>query len=1311
MTVTVRKWLEIARFELGYQLRRKSLWFFFGVYLLMLIGQTNGAALEAVSRKVPYNAPLFVAQHVVMMGLFALMVLAPLAGDAATRDVQTRIEPLLHAAPIRRAAYLGGRFTGAFAAAALLLAVVPLAFLVAAYVHPDLPPELVGPFRGSTYLRAYLLLTFPNALLAMAVLFGAAVLVRHTVASYLGGVLLIVATAFVNGFLAGSWNRWDVAQWVDPMGIAVLRLMSKTWSPTDLATRVLGAEGMLLANRLVMVATASAVLAFTYARFRFGVSARRVRRIRATANEPAANETRSVPAVAPDAPRNFRIAGRIRQTLTIARDSLREMFTGWMWVVLPFIALQVAINDAVLEVNGTPIIPATERVLWTLQKMLNTVFVFAVLFAGELVWRERDANMQSLADTAPAPDRVRFTGKLLGLWGFVVALHGLVLLIGVLTQVQRGHFDFDFGLYLQILFGLELIESLTFALLALSVHVLVNHKHVGHVVMLVLVLAVGELTSTFGIEHPLLIYGSTANWRYSAISGFGPYAGPVLWFASYWAAWTLLVALVAGLFAVRGVELRFRERLRIARRRLTGRTAGALAASSALVLLLGGFLFYNTNILNEWRTSAASANRQAEYERRYKRHEAAPLPALTSTELEVELHPERREARVRGVHQLVNRTARPIDAIHVAVSAVDDVETDAIELDRPARATLVDDELGYRMYTLARPLQPGESLRMTWSLRYEPRGFAAHDLDTSVVRNGTFLVMHQWMPMLGYQRSRELSDKGVRKAHGLPERVDVAPLDDVTERNKPLDRVLVKTVIGTAGDQIAVAPGELRREWTSGGRRYFEYATGHPIGLGYAIFSARYAVRKAQWNGVAIEVFHHPEHDRNVSRMVRGMEASLVQFSKRFGPYPHESLRMIEYPSEGGSLHAASANIWYQELFSLFDAEENERQIDMPFAVTAHEVAHQWWGGKVSPARVEGVGLLSESLAWYSAMGVIEAQYGEEHLQRFLAFMRDAYLDPRARADVPLLRTTDWFQSYRKGPFAMNALREYVGEERVDAALRALQSKFGSGEPPLATSRDLYRELQAVTPQSLHGLLGDLFERNTFWELKAVKTTAQPIANGAWQVSLEFSANKVVVDEKGKEKSVPMNDLVEIGVFAPPEAGQMRGKPLHLAMHRVRTGMQTITLIVPRKPASAGIDPRNLLIDAEPDDNVVVAAHPRGASGGRATGPDPLVGPASTATVAQVPPKSRFIRSMFRSSQSVSHNAARIARLKDRTAATELRPPIRRKGASRTSIKSGSSRNLMLTPILSGRHAERGHEASVERLPGAERGRVRNLNG
>ena len=300
--------------------------------------------------------------------------------------------------------------------------------------------------------------------------------------------------------------------------------------------------------------------------------------------------------------------------------------------------------------------------------------------------------------------------------------------------------------------------------------------------------------------------------------------------------------------------------------------------------------------------------------------------------------------------------------------------------------------------------------------------------------------------------------------------------------------------------------------------------TDAPIRNDVAIFSAAYAVHEGRWNpstssgqDVSIQILHHPKHGWNAERMVRSVQASLDYYTREFGPYPHGQVRLVEHPGDSVLLHASPVNISYEEGFSLLNPDTDPRTIDFPFAVAAHEVAHQWWGHMLTPAPVEGAALLSESLAWYSALGVVEETFGREHLRRLLGMMRGVYLIPSARANVPLLRADDWFLAYRKGPFAMYALREYVGAEPVNGALRRLLERHGAGRPPLATSLDLYRELQAVTPESLHSLLVDLFEANTFWELATQSVAAEQTSTGEWQVTLDVQARKVVVDTAGVE--------------------------------------------------------------------------------------------------------------------------------------------------------------------------------------------------
>ena len=315
--------------------------------------------------------------------------------------------------------------------------------------------------------------------------------------------------------------------------------------------------------------------------------------------------------------------------------------------------------------------------------------------------------------------------------------------------------------------------------------------------------------------------------------------------------------------------------------------------------------------------------------------------------------------------------------------------------------------------------------------------------------------------------------------------------------------------------------------------------------------------------------------------MLRSVRASLDYYTAQFGPYPYRFLRSSSSPatsSAWASTEAASSPAG--EGFFLLDPQGDG--FDAIFEIVAHEMAHQWWGMQLKPAFAEGGGVISESLAWYSAMQVVKNVKGREALRRFMSFMREPNPWPPMRTGLPLLRAMDPWANYRKGPFAMYALSEYMGEERVNGALRTLVEKKASS---LATTLDLYRELQAVTPDSLKPLLHDLFEVNTFWKFETKQATAEQTAAGTWQVTLDVEAQQGRRRQRGRETEVPMNEWVEIGVFAAAEPGEILGKPLYVQKHRIRSGKQTITVTVPSKPARAGIDPYHLL-DWEEGDNI-----------------------------------------------------------------------------------------------------------------------------
>ena len=1191
----------IFRFEFAYQVRRPWTWLFLVVLLVVAFLMSRDAAIAELTYEDYFrNSPFSIAIATVIGGVLWLVLAAVVAGEAAARDVATGMHPLVWTSSVSRTEYLGGRFLAALALNAVLLLAVQAGILLGSY-SPGVNPEVLGPFRPEAYLTAYAYLALPNAFVATALQFTLASRAGRPMASYLGSMFLVFMGFFVASLLL---FRRGLGTLLDPIGIRfVVEDVAHLWTTVEKSHRLLSLDATVGANRLVWMLVGLATVAFTWTTFRFAHRAeggrpwRRRRRDEIRAPEPGVGAITAAPITVPAVPRSFGFGIQARQALAVALASFRAMAGSWAGlatlVAIPLLSVAVVL-DQMLS-SGTPLTPQTARVLAELTGPLTVelsrwvvVPFLLVYFAGELVWRERESGVGEITDAMPGSEWAPLVGKFLGLGLLVVVFLMMLMLAGMLAQVIERHHDFDIGLYLAILFGFQLPEYLLFAVLALAVHVVVDQKYVGHVVAIMVYVFVAVLSTRLGVEHNLLIYGAGPWWRYTDMLGFGGTVGPWLWFKLYWAGWALLLAVGARLLWVRGREGGFAARIAMARERLTRATVATGAIAILLVIAAGGFVFYNTNVLNEYVPIAEAKERRAEYERRYRRYESAPQPRLAGTTLRIEIHPARRAVEIRGSYRLVNDGEGAIDSLHVATAA-SAAETRAVKFDRPATLALDDPEHGHRTYVLARPLAPGDSMRLDFEVNVARRGFGNRGADRFLTSRGSSFSNASWFPMVGYQRSRELLAPSDRRDHGLEQRPILEHLYD--EEGRALAArgggIAFEATIGTDRDQMAVAPGALRRSWSEQGRRYYHYVTDAPIGSEWAFFSARFAVREERWNDVAIRMLHFPSHTGHLDRMMRSVKASLAYYGEQFGPYPYRHLTVVEHPGAPGTgMHAEPSMISHGEGVHAWHPRSETGRLDLPYAVMAHEMAHQW---TLPYALVEGLPFLSEGLAWYSAMQVVKTSRGDDQLQRLLAFMRTPNPFAPIRRGEPLIRALDPYLSYRRGPYAMHLLSEYAGSDRVNGAIRRLVERSDLPGAPPVTTLDLYRELQAAVPDSLAPLLRDLFEVNTLWQFATERVRADSLPSGAWRVTLDVRARKFAYDTAGAETDVPMDEWVPVGVFAAAEEGQRElSAPLHLGLHRVRSGRQTITMVVSGRPALAGIDPHHLLDweEREEDDNV-----------------------------------------------------------------------------------------------------------------------------
>jgi len=189
----------------------------------------------------------------------------------------------------------------------------------------------------------------------------------------------------------------------------------------------------------------------------------------------------------------------------------------------------------------------------------------------------------------------------------------------------------------------------------------------------------------------------------------------------------------------------------------------------------------------------------------------------------------------------------------------------------------------------------------------------------------------------------------------------------------------------------------------------------------------------------------------------------------------------------------------------------------------------------------------------------------------------------------PLLNVeaTQGYIHYRKGSIAMYYLKEMIGEEAINRALRKVVEKFGYGGPPYPTSHDLVDAFREQTPAEYQYVIRDLFEEITLFSNRTLAANAVKRADGKFDVTIEVESKKFKADAKGYEVESPLDDWIEIGAFAKPDKGKKYGATLHRERIRVQGGgKRTYKFVTPQYPEQAGIDPFHLLIDRVPDDNL-----------------------------------------------------------------------------------------------------------------------------
>lgn len=1190
--------------------------FFLGFFLMgSAIGFWDTVAVTTTSLT-KMNSPLMISGMIEGTNQLLYFLFPTIIGAGIYRDFKYNAHQIFFSYPFTKTSYLMGKFWSGFFITLIISILIGVGMFLATLM-PFANQELLGPHFFWNYAQTYLLNVIPNMLLMGAIIFTVTTLSRSVYVGFATTVALVIIINVVSN-LSGQLDNKVLTALLDPSGMSALSYYTDHWTINDVNTRGLPVEKYYIFNRLIWLAVASFFLILLARLFEFShhpISIKFWKRPKGR----RLSKNNFIGLFKIELPRvkyNYSLRSKWANIWAFTKFNFAYLIKNKVVLILMVIGVAVMILNEVFSGSmfGTKTLPVTVDMLKNEFSLQFFIIILTFLGAGLLVHRGKLFRMDGLTDSTSTPNWVFFTSKYFALILFQAALLLLVMIGGIIIQAYNGYFQFEIGLYLKRLIGISLFSYIIWGGLALAVQTLFRNYILGFFVLLIFYLF-GDAYSKLGVELSIFFFNRLPGVGYSDLNGFSSALSRYYIYALYWLFFIGFLSGLTLIFWRRGV-FKFRERFYFAKKRAT-----AVVVLPALICLIGflsigGYIYYEKKIQHPYYSAKENELQSVTYEKKYKKYENLILPRITDVKVNVDLYPETRDFKAEGRLQLKNKNAEAVDTLLLRYASEYENEI-SVE-----GATFVsqDSLYGFQLYKFKEPLDSGEVAALDFKIKNRSNTVLRNN--SPVLNNGTF-INNFIFPSLGYAADQEISDTQLREKYNLPPKDRMKSQDDMEARQNTYirddsDWITFETTVSTSEDQIAIAPGYLQKEWVEDGRRYFHYDMGDQKILNfYAYNSGTYEVEKEEYDDVNLEIYYNKKHPHNIDRMMRGLKRGMDYFTKEFSPYQFEQVRIIEFPSSEGAFAQSFANTvpFSEAMGFIADVEKKENAVDYPFSVTAHELAHQWWAHQVIGANVQGGTMLSESLAEYSSLKVLEHENGKEQMRKFLKHALDDYLTNRRFENVkeqPLMyNENQQYIHYEKGSLVFYAMSDYLGEEKLNTVLSNYIDSVAFQDPPYTTSGELVNALKKETPDSLQYLITDMFETITLYDNYIEDAKAKKKDNDKFEVDIKAIVSKyragdqgekfyanikgdslVYTDKKEKEiKSLPIADYIEIGIFGKKDNKKKEvnkeenEKVLYLEKIKFSDIENDLKIEVDEKPVEVGIDPFNKLIDGNSDDN------------------------------------------------------------------------------------------------------------------------------
>ena len=1182
---------QLVQFELKYQLRQRAF-----VLFLLLFGAIGFlAGRQGYSRaKGIYNSSQSISEITGIISLGSGFIIMFFVISAVLRDKQYGMQSLIFSTKLSKFNFVFSRFFGVLVMSVLAFSGFLLGFAITT-VLPHLDTQFVHPFYLHHYLWTLLIIVIPNVFICASIIFSVSLLSQNQVATYASAILIyvlyFVCSLYLNSpVMAQSVpNSEDSLLWaslLDPFGLSAMFEQTLSWTLVQKQTQSIAFSGYFMWNRLLWMAVSAVLLMLSYLLFSFKKMREGTKKVPKTIKDSKPSivlqyqpEVISITAIS----QLKAVASLLNIELKAVFKSLPFVAMLLLWLVIVILSIASRIyeggqyNDSLYPETNL-LIELFQMPLWALG------LVLIIFFSGEVVWRERMQNFFGIIDATPTSNLAFFSSKLIAVMLLPFVLIVVAVIVCVAFQLFGNYRNYDWSRYALMLYypGFTFI---IYTVLAVFIQSVSPNKYVGMAISALFIICFGTSASSYlGIAHPLLRVGYLPDLSYSGMNGFAN-TKPYNHLALLWLSFAGILAFMAFKIRQRGLVRSLKQACDTAFKSLTIQQKGLLAGLVMAFIGFASLVFYNTNVLNAYWTKNESLSFQENYEKTYKKYdtEDAIFPIRFFTK--VDLFPTKNAFKVNAEYTLQNKGQTTIT--EVFITEKEPLESIQIE---GAKLTQHDSVYGTYLFQLAKPLQPKDSLKMIYNIDRQYKGY---EQNKGLIENGSYLTERSFSPVFGYSNGYEIKNPLEREKRGLPKLV-VEDIDDhhIATAESKIGRIQYETIVSTNANQTVLASGELLKQWTANNRNYYHYKAKELVIPTVAYFSADYKVTTSKHRNLDLAYYYQEGHDFNLSDIDNSTKHTIDYCLDNFGPYPFKHLRIAEVPKHwpfGGFAHPGTISMVENRLY--FTDLRNSDAFNLVAKRTIHEVAHQWFGHILAPKPTEGSSILVEGFAKYIEAMVMEKHYGPSAVWELSQNANSKYFNWRSidnALEPPLYKVSgQGYLSYGKSQTAFLALRDLVGEQTINTAIRNVIDSQKNNIELTATTIDFLEELYALTDTDKHELINDWFKRIVTYDLSIKNAEVKQIDSGRYQANISIKAKKFLQNETtGNSTEIAINEPIKIGAFKAHPSKLTDSDILSLKTYTINAESMTIQLELNEHPSFIVIDPFGTRSDANFYDNV-----------------------------------------------------------------------------------------------------------------------------